>query len=408
MQHAHRYAENIRAMLIGRPSHLLKLVVVLAGAAVLWAAAPAAATAPPPTEGFKVPLGIPADLYSSLIPVDNPMTPEKIELGRKLFFDKRLSGDQTVSCATCHDPALAFATDDPVGVGLRLQKSARNTPSVLNAMFNEQQFWDGRAATLEDQAKLPIINPLEMGTKDHTVLVSVIRAIPAYQAEFAKVFGDQGVTVDTIAKALAAFERTQVSGNSPFDRFMAGDKAALTSSQHRGWELFNGKARCVSCHAWNPSSPFFSDFKYHNIGIAAKNRDFSALARKARGIIETGGPDQAKLVDDLALAPGTSELGRFLITLQIKDVGAFKTSMLRDVELTPPYFHDGSEKTLMDVVKFYDKGGEPNPNLDGGMRKLNLTDPEKDALVAFLRALTSDDTRRAMKGVVRQTRDPFK
>jgi cytochrome c peroxidase len=394
-----------------RPIAFLKLAAVaLAAVAALLATRPAAATAPPPApaDAIKVPLGLPADLYASLIPVDNPMTPEKIELGRKLFFDKRLSSDRTVSCATCHDPAQAGATDDPVGVGVRLQKSARNTPTVLNAMFNEQQFWDGRAASLEDQAKMPIINPLEMGVKDHDVLVTNIRAIPEYQAEFAKVFGDRGITVDTIAKALAAFERTQLSGNSPFDRYMTGDRNAMSAAAQRGWTLFNGKARCVACHAWNPSSPFFSDFKYHNIGVAAKNQNFPALARQARRIMEIGGAEQEKLLDQLALAPGTSELGRFLITRQPKDVGAFKTSMLRDIELTAPYFHDGSEKTLLDVVKFYDKGGEPNPNLDGGMRKLKLADAEMADLVEFLKALTSDDTRTASKTLTRQNRDPFK
>lgn len=384
----------------------LSVVAVGIGLAVLLAFDRAVATEPPAAADVQVPLGLPAELWHSLVPLDNPMTPEKIELGRKLFFDKRLSADRTVSCATCHDPATAFATQDPVGVGVRLQKSARNSPTVLNSMFNESQFWDGRAPSLEEQSKMPIVNPLEMGMESHDVAVARIREIPEYQQEFKAVFGDAGISIDTISKAIAAFERTQLSGNSPFDRFMAGDQNAMSASARRGWDLFNGKARCVNCHMWNQTSPFFSDFKFHNIGVAAKNRDFDGLARKAVRIVESGGTDREQLLDQLALSEGTSELGRFLITRQPRDIGAFKTSMLRDIELTAPYMHDGSEKTLLDVVKFYDKGGEPNPNLDGGMRKLNLTDQEMADVVEFLKALTSDDTRRAMQGLKPQTREP--
>src|SRR5688572_20247327 len=168
----------------------------------------------------SLPLGLPADLYAELIPKDNPMTPEKIALGEKLYFDKRLSSDRTVSCATCHDPATALAESNMVGIGIRNLKGARNSPTVLNAMFLESQFWDGRAKTLEDQAKLPIINSIEMGMKDHSEVVARVRSIPEYQSEFARVFGSEGITIDTIARAIATFERTQLSGNSPFDRFM--------------------------------------------------------------------------------------------------------------------------------------------------------------------------------------------
>ena len=367
----------------------------------------AGATAAASQQGaFSVPLGLPADLYAELIPKDNPMTPEKIALGEKLYFDKRLSSDRTVSCATCHDPATALAESNMVGIGIRNLKGARNSPTVLNAMFLESQFWDGRAKTLEDQAKLPIINSIEMGMKDHNEVVARVRGIPEYQSEFARVFGSEGITIDTIAKAIATFERTQLSGNSPFDRFMAGDQKAISDSAKRGWELYNGKARCISCHAFNPSSPFFTDFKFHNIGVAAKDQNFTALARQARQLLNTDPKKQQEVLDELALKPGFSELGRYLVTRQPKDIGAFKTSPLRDIELTAPYMHNGSEKTLLDVVKFYDKGGEPNPNLDGGMRPLKLTDKEMDDLVELMKTFTSDDVRRRAKAAKPQTRAP--
>lgn len=355
---------------------------------------------------ISLPQGLPADLWESLIPSDNAITPEKVALGEKLYFDKRLSVDNTVSCATCHDPATALADSNMVGVGIENKKGARNSPTVLNAVFNELQFWDGRAPTLEEQAKMPIINPVEMGMKDHNAVVTRVRGMAEYQPLFARAFGNEGITIDTIAKAIASFERTQLSGNSPFDRFMAGDQNAISAAAKRGWELYNGKARCASCHTFNSSSPFFTDFKFHNIGVAAKDQNFSGLARRARQLL-TQGRNNAQVVDELALSPGFSELGRYLVTNQPKDIGAFKTPTLRDIELTAPYMHNGSEKTLLDVIKFYDKGGEINPNLDGGMRPLKLTDPEMDDLVELLKTFTSDDVRRKTQSVKPQTRAPF-
>jgi cytochrome c peroxidase len=399
-----------------RPMASVKLAVLFAFAALALAlifkvsareSVSAAADSASGAQKFAVslPKGLPADLFAQLVPKDNPLTAEKVALGEKLFFDKRLSVDNTISCATCHDPATALAEANMVGIGIQNKKGARNSPSVINAMFNESQFWDGRAPTLEEQAKLPIINSIEMGMKDHAMVVGKVRELAEYKPLFAAAFGNEGINIDTIAKAIASFERTQLSGNSPFDRFIAGDGKAISESAKRGWELFNGQARCISCHAFNTSSPFFSDFKFHNIGVAAKDQNFSALARQARQLI--GSNANAKdLIDELALKEGFSELGRFLVTKQPRDIGAFKTSMLRDIELTAPYMHNGSEKTLLDVVKFYDKGGELNPNLDGGMRPLKLKDSQMDDLVEFMKSLTSDDTRRKMKSVKAQTRAP--
>lgn len=336
----------------------------------------------------KIPLGIPKDLWELFIPPDNPITPEKVELGRKLYFDKRLSIDNTVACATCHDPKFAFAENKKVSEGVGGKKGARNAPTVLNAMFFEQQFWDGRAPTLEEQAKQPIINPIEMGMPDHDAVVKKLKGIPEYVELFKKVFGGE-ITIDKVAQAIAAFERTLLTGNSPFDRFIAGDENAISESAKRGWQLFQGKARCITCHEFNRSNPFFTDNKYHNIGVAMNKEGFADLARKAELLAKQGQLDKRKL-DELALDPAYSELGRFLVTFNPKDIGAFKTPTLRNVELTAPYMHDGSEATLIDVIEFYNRGGNENPNLSGEMRPLNLTDQEKQDLVEFLKALTGE------------------
>ena len=326
----------------------------------------------------SLPAGLPADLWEILIPPDNPVTPEKVALGRQLFYDKRLSKDGTVSCATCHDPAKGFSDGKKIAEGIGGKKGTRNSPTVLNSVFNEFQFWDGRAPSLEEQAKGPMTNAVEMGMDTHEVVVGAVRSVPEYRSAFQKVFGREA-TIDDIAAAIATFERTVVSGDSAFDRFQAGDKSALSASAQRGWELWNGKARCNTCHPFGNATPNFSDNKFHNIGVAAKSRDFAGLARKAATITNP---------NELAFSPDFTELGRFVVTKQPKDIGAFKTPGLRDIALSAPYMHDGSEATLADVVVFYDKGGEPNPYLDGGIVPLKLTDQEKQDLVALMESLT--------------------
>ncbi len=335
------------------------------------------------------PMGIPRDLWEILIPEDNPLSPEKIELGRKLFFDKRLSQNDTIACATCHDPAHAYAEPKPVAAGINGLKGARNTPTILNAMFNLEQFWDGRAPSLEEQAKMPIINPIEMGMPSHRDLERKLQNLPEYVRHFKKVFGRPVITIDNIVRAIAAFERTQLSGDAPFDAFFfQKDVNAISEAAKRGWQLFRGKARCITCHEFNSSNPFFTDYKYHNIGVAMTNQRFAALAREVQRLGEIGNLTK-QAVDRLALAEGSSELGRFLVTGSLKDIGAFKTPPLRDIALTAPYMHNGSQKTLREVIEFYNKGGEPNPNLDGGIQPLGLTEQEIDDLVAFPQSLTS-------------------
>jgi cytochrome c peroxidase len=336
-----------------------------------------------------LPAGISAQFYALAVPAGREPTPQLAALGEKLFNDKRLSVDDTVACATCHDPAQGF-TDHrghtPTSAGVQNQRGQRNAPTVLNAMFQASQFWDGRAASLEDQAKLPVLNPIEMGQKSPADVVAKLSKIPEYASGFKSLLG-RDFTYDDIAAAIAAFERTQYSGNSPFDRYLAGDFQAIPDSAKRGWALFQGKGRCSSCHAFNSVSPLFSDQKFHNIGIAAHKQNFAELARKAFGIIKTG---DVKQIDELALQTNYSELGRFLVTKNPADIGAFKSETLRNIGITGPYMHDGSLATLWDVMDHYNKGGVPNPFLDGGMQRLGLSEAEIDDLVAFLFTLTDD------------------
>ena len=296
---------------------------------------------------FKVPIG----LEDPPVPADNPMTVEKVALGRQLYFDPRLSKDNTVSCATCHDPTRGWTDQLAVSTGVGGKQGTRSSPTVLNTAYQTFQFWDGRAGSLEEQALGPIENPVEMAESLDNV-VQKLSAVPAYRAQFAAVFGTD-VTRDGIAKAIAAFERTALAGNSRWDQYEAGDKSAMSAAEVRGLELFRTKANCNACHAgFN-----MTDDVFHNIGTGMVKQQ----------------PD----------------LGRHLVTKQDKDRGAFKTPTLRDITRTAPYLHDGSEPTLESVVEYYNKGGFANPWLDVQMKPLNLTDSEKQDLVAFLKALDS-------------------
>lgn len=330
---------------------------------------------------------IPGGVLPPLVPEDDPMTEAKVGLGQKLYFDPRLSSDDTVSCATCHDPRRGFADGKRVSEGVGKKTGVRNSPTVLNAAYFEQQFWDGRAETLEEQAKQPIVNPVEMAMPSHAAVEQKLRKIPEYPPLFKAGFGTPEITIDRTAMAIASFERTILSFSAPIDRFLAGDQAAMPEAAKRGWVLFNGKARCNTCHGHVGSLPTFSDNKYHNIGVAMKgSRNFAEIARKVASAPED--------LPKLAHTEGVAELGRFLVTKDQKDIGAFKTPGLRNVELTAPYMHDGSEATLESVIDFYDKGGENNPFLDGGMRPLGLTAEEKKDLVEVMKTFTSDDLKR--------------
>lgn len=343
---------------------------------------------------FPIPLGLPEDTWKYYVPRGNPMEPARIELGRKLFFDGRLSADGTVSCASCHKPELGFADGLAVAEGIEGRRGTRNSMSLLNVIYNPSQFWDGRADTLEEQAIQPLVNPLEMGNRSHDEVVGRLRKVDEYVAAFRKVFGGE-ITAGRIGLALAAFERTLVSADSPLDRFIAGDASAISEEAKRGFAIFRGRGRCSRCHSFSEQRPFFTDFMYHNTGVAANHPAFESLARRAAAATETD--RAAELIEGMAKEPGGQELGRVLSSHLLFDIGAYRTPSLRNVELTAPYFHDGSARTLADVVRFYNGGGRTNPNLEEELHPLGLTEHEQRDLVAFLESLTEERLRGARK-----------
>ncbi|EEF58914.1 cytochrome-c peroxidase [Pedosphaera parvula] len=348
-------------------------------------------------------VGLPLDQTRATIPPDNPQTPEKIALGQKLFFDGRLSADGTVACATCHDPARAFTDGRPVSIGIHGRPGQRNSPTVLNALYNKTQFWDGRVKTFEEQAELPIINPVEMGQTNMDAAVASIQAIKEYRDDFEKVFGRPPNGPD-IQRAIASYERTLFSFNSPFDRFIAGDANAIDDSAKRGWKLFNTQARCNKCHALSDNQPNlinFTDNDFHNIGIGIIRHHVVPLARQAEKLVNSG---NSAAIDRAAILTDFSVLGRFLVTKKQPDIASFKTQNLRNLLLTAPYFHDGSQETLWDTMDHYNKGdGVQNPFLDQDIQPLALSEDDINDLVAFLASLTSDDYKEpAAKELARQ------
>lgn len=324
----------------------------------------------PKQAGESIPIGTAVEIEAPLglppvpIPVDNPPTAETIALGRKLYFDPVLSVDGTIACATCHSPEFGFSDGKPVSEGVENQKGGRNAPTIFNAAYYTAQFWDGRAPNLEKQAEGPMQNPIEMG---HTLegIEKNLMEDAAYRAEFEKAFGPGPITYQKVMKAIASFERTIISGNSPFDRyFYGGDKTALNEAAKRGLEIFRNpvKGNCTACHPIG----LFTDSGFHNIGV--------------------GVDDEGNLTD----------LGRYEVTEKDAHRGAFKTPSVRNIALSAPYMHDGSLKTLREVVDFYVGGGNSNPYLDNQLKELHPTSPtgkvnwSRDDLVTFLEALTGE------------------
>jgi len=309
----------------------------------------------------------------------NPLTRAKIELGRQLYFDTRLSADSTVSCASCHDPSMGYTAHTKTGIGIRGQAGGRNSPVSFNRILSGKQFWDGRVDSLEAQAVGPIQNPIEMGFT-HEGVVKRLSENPVYKKQFDAIFGE--LTIDRVGEAIAAFERAIVTAPSPYDyheqllpftkmdeddiaddeelaaKYKAAKEAAeahpMSDSAKRGRDLFFGKANCTACHV----GANLADEKYHNLGIGMDKPE----------------PD----------------LGRYVVTKDEADRGAFKTPTVRNAALTAPYMHDGSVATLEEVVEWYDKGGHPNPHLSDKIKPLNLTDAEQADLVEFMKACTSD------------------
>lgn len=313
----------------------------------------AAQTAATPFE-HQLPLGLPTYHVSDA----NPMTIEKVALGRKLFFDTALSVDRSMSCATCHDPEKGWSNGLPVAVGVNGQPGKRNVPSILNAAYYRSLFWDGRAGSLEGQALGPILNENEMGMPSTQEMIERLRQQEEYVTLFAKAFSD-GLTATNVARSIACYERTIVAGNSPYDRYLAGDEKAMSEPAIRGMTLFldKQKSKCVICH----EPPTFTALFYHNLGVGMDKEE----------------PD----------------LGRYEVTKLLSNKGKFKVPTVRDVKMTAPYMHDGSIATLEEVVELYDQGGIPNEHLSKEMRgKLNLTKQEKQDLVTFMvEGLSSDN-----------------
>jgi cytochrome c peroxidase len=377
----------------------LTFVMVLGIATLIFGAPPQATleTRPIPEAGPLArpkslqQVGAPADATQAAIPPDNPQTPEKIALGQRLFFDGRLSADGSVACSTCHDPARAFTDGKPTSIGIAGRLGQRNAPTILNALYNKTQFWDGRVKTLEEQAALPIVNTVEMGQPSMDAAVARIAAIADYQHAFRGVFGRPPNGPDLV-RAIASYERTQVAFDSPFDHFIAGDEKAIDDSAKRGWELFNTRGRCNKCHALSEDKrdvTYFTDNDFHNIGIGIIRHNVVALARQAEQLISSG---DLTAIDRAAIQTDMSALGRFLITKKAADMASFKTPDLRNVLVTGPYFHDGSQETLWDVMDHYNKGdGLQNPYLDEDIQPLALTEREIDDVVALLASLTSAD-----------------
>lgn len=301
---------------------------------------------------LKIPFGL--EDSAVVIPADNPLTNDKVELGRLLFFDKRLSKNSTIACASCHMAQFAFTDGRKVSTGIHGLKGDRSAPASFNRVFSTVQFWDGRAATLEEQSIGPFTNPVEHGFANYDEMIAKMKKIAGYRKLFRQVFGTE-VTIDGVGKAIASFQRTILSGNSPADRFDQGqEEKAISAAAQNGLVLFREKARCARCH----SGFNITDEKFHNLGI---------------------GWDDNKV-----------DLGRYMVTKNPEEIGAFKTPTLREIARSAPYMHDGRFKTLEEVVNFYNKGGVKNPHQDNLIIPLELTEQEKHDLVEFLRTLSGE------------------
>jgi len=290
------------------------------------------------------------------IPTGNVLTENKIHLGRVLFFDKRLSKNGTIACASCHLVDAAYTDRRAVSSGVDGLRGDRNAPTIINRVYGKHLFWDGRAATLEEQSLGPLVNPIEHGFLAYDQIVNKLKSIRGYRTLFRDAFGTESeITIEGVGMALASFQRTALSGNSPADRFDYGvDSMALTASAQRGFRVFRGKGRCIRCHA----GPNYTDEQFHNLGIGWESNHV--------------------------------DLGRYAVTRNSWDIGAFKTPTLREIARTAPYMHDGRFKTLDEVVNFYNHGGVNNPFQDSTIGSLFLSDEERDELVAFLKSLNGE------------------
>jgi cytochrome c peroxidase len=346
-----------------------------------------------PTNLMRFQITPPLGLPKVPVPSDNPVTAEKVALGRELFFDRRLSRNNTISCAMCHVPDQGFTSNEiATAVGIEGQTVRRNAPTIYNAAYAKLLFHDGRETRLEQQIWGPLLARNEMGDPAVGYLLEKIRALPDYRGRFEAAFNGRGPTMEALGMALASYERTLLSANSSFDRWHFGkEQAAVSPSAARGFQLFTGKARCAHCHTITESYALFTDQKLHNTGIGYR-QTMATTPRRRRVQLAPGTfvtMDTSVVAEASELPP--SDLGCYEITEDPNDRWKYKTPGLRNVALTAPYMHDGSLATLREVVEFYDAGGVPNELLDPAIRPLHLTDTEKDDLVAFLESLTGSN-----------------
>lgn len=354
-------ARALRPPMFGKLARAGALVWLVISAELLVAQSSHSAASPVLPIGKRVSIHVPLGLPPLGIPPDNPPTVETIALGRRLFYDPALSMDGTIACATCHDPTKGFTDGKAVSTGFQNKTGTRSAPTVLNTAYYQSLFWDGRASGLEAQAVGPITNPIEMATSPEAV-VQRLQASALYREEFKHAWGADQITFEMVSKSIASFERTVLSGNSPFDcYYYGGNKQALSASARRGLKVFTDPKRgnCASCHTIGSTSALFTDQKFHNIGIGA-NTDGSL-----------------------------ADSGRYAATKNDADMGSFKTPSLRNAVWTAPYMHDGSVPTLKDVIDHYIGGGNSNPHLDKKIRVLDfLSGQERGDLLEFLQSLT--------------------
>ncbi|MDR0247870.1 MAG: cytochrome c family protein [Burkholderiales bacterium] len=323
-------------------------------------------------------------------PPDNPTTAAKASLGKTIFFDKRFSSDGKISCASCHQPELAFTDGKALAEGVGDRAGTRNTPTVLNSAFNTSLFWDGRRPSLEAQALDPMINPREHGLKDIEAILTIVRKDITYVKAFQEAFKikPQNIRTEHVERALASFQRTLLAADSPFDRYMfQGDKNALSSSAERGLMLFKGPAQCVTCHIIGEKNAIFTDNQFHSLGVGLKNASEKMAVVTSRLVKarENGQSlDEAVLSDE-----DTAELGLFAVTLNPADIGKFRTPSLRNVALTAPYMHDGSIATLEDAIEWETYYRTRSSGAKDVVQPLVLTPGEKADLIEFLKELTS-------------------
>jgi len=327
-------------------------------------------------------------LPSLSIPANNPQSIEKIALGKKLFNDVRFSSNGTISCASCHQASKAFSDGAPQAIGIEGLTGLRNSPTLVNSAFFSSFFHDGRRMSLEDQALDPLTNPVEHGLEDHSSILDVIRQDFSYLKGFLDTFGITAEKIDMkhVVKAIASYERTLISGGTRFDYyFFKGQRPVLTVSEARGLRIFRRKANCANCHEISWDHALFTDNRFYNIGIG-----FDSLKVVLPEFLKQAKQDAEQAIAQLDPVQQAA-LGRFVVSRQVKDIGAYKTPTLRNIQLTAPYMHDGSIETLEEVVEYYNKGGDKNEFLNPAIFPLHLSEQEKSDLVAFMKTLTSPE-----------------